>query len=61
MATLISFFQSGGAFMYPILAILALGTAIVLDRWIFITRARVNGAALWNEVQGHIEILKRYC
>lgn len=55
MATLISFFQAGGVFMYLILLILALGTAIVLDRWIFIRRARVNGPALWQDVQGHID------
>lgn len=55
MATLISFFQAGGAFMYPILLILAVGTAIVLDRWLFITRARVNGLALWRQVQEHID------
>jgi biopolymer transport protein ExbB len=53
--TFISFFQAGGAFMYLILFILALGTAIVLDRWLFIRRARVNGPALWDEVQGHME------
>jgi len=53
--TFISFFQAGGVFMYMILFILALGTAIVLDRWIFIGRARVNGPALWEQVQGHME------
>lgn len=52
--TIISFFQAGGPFMYPILFILALGTAIVLDRWIFIRRARVNGPGLWEAVQGHL-------
>ena len=50
MATLISFFQSGGAFMYPILAILALGTAIVLDRWIFITRAHPAGRGAYRSL-----------
>jgi biopolymer transport protein ExbB len=55
MANLISFFQAGGVFMYPILLILAVGTAIVLDRWFFIMRARVNGPILWRAVQGHID------
>ena len=29
---LVTFFQSGGAFMYPILVVMALGLAIALDR-----------------------------
>ncbi|MDH4229605.1 MAG: MotA/TolQ/ExbB proton channel family protein [Nitrospirota bacterium] len=54
MNQLIAFFQSGGVMMYFILFILALGTAIVLDRWLVITRSAVNGPALWNAVHGHL-------
>ena len=32
LSTFIGFFQTGGTFMYPILFILAIGTAIVLER-----------------------------
>ena len=31
--TIVKFFQNGGFFMYPILAILALGLAITVERW----------------------------
>ncbi|MFQ5509260.1 MAG: MotA/TolQ/ExbB proton channel family protein [Leptospirillia bacterium] len=51
MDTLISFFQSGGIFMYFILLIMAVGTAIALDRWIMLRRAQVDGDALWNALE----------
>ena len=35
--TLIHFFQSGGPFMYPILAVLAIGLAISLERYIYLS------------------------
>ena len=38
--TLISFFQSGGPFMYPILAVLAIGIAITIERYMHLTVAR---------------------
>lgn len=34
----ISFFQTGGAFMYPILIVLALGLAIVIERFVYLLR-----------------------
>ncbi len=55
MTTLITFFQSGGVFMYLILLILAIGTAIVLDRWLMILRAGVNESALWQKISAHME------
>jgi biopolymer transport protein ExbB len=38
--TIISFFQSGGAFMYPILAVLAIGIAISIERYMHLTMAK---------------------
>lgn len=40
METIIRFFQEGGAFMYPIAVVLALGLAIALERYIFLTLAK---------------------
>ena len=37
---LVSFFQSGGLFMYPIALVLVVGLVIALERWLFLTRAR---------------------
>ena len=34
-----TFFQSGGAFMYPIALVLAIGMAIALERWLFLNKA----------------------
>lgn len=40
--TLTRFFQEGGAFMYPIAFVLALGVAISLERWLYLTRERIR-------------------
>ena len=37
--TVTSFFQSGGTFMYPIALVLAIGTAIAVERWLFLNKA----------------------
>jgi len=41
-STIVSFFQDGGAFMYPILLVLAIGIAIALERYIYLSVARKN-------------------
>jgi biopolymer transport protein ExbB/TolQ len=38
--TLINFFQSGGAFMYPILAVFAIGLAITIERYLHLSFAK---------------------
>ncbi|WNO08964.1 MotA/TolQ/ExbB proton channel family protein [Teredinibacter sp. KSP-S5-2] len=40
MNTIITFFQSGGAFMYPIAVVLVLGLALAIERWVFLTAAK---------------------
>ena len=40
--TLIQFFQSGGPFMYPILAVLAIGLAITLERYFYLSLAKTK-------------------
>ncbi len=40
--TVIDFFQKGGPFMYPILLVLAIGVAIAIERWIYLSVARRN-------------------
>ncbi len=42
MDTIIEFFQDGGAFMYPIACVLALGLAIALERYIFLSMAKAS-------------------
>ena len=40
-STLIRFFQAGGPFMIPIALILALGLAIAIERWLYLTAAKL--------------------
>jgi len=42
--TLIQFFQSGGPFMYPILAVLAIGLAITLERYFYLSVSKMTDA-----------------
>lgn len=49
-AVIVRFFQEGGLFMYPIVLVFAVGLAIALERWIFLTRATVKNKALWSKV-----------
>lgn len=44
-------FQRGGAFMYPILFVLALGTAIVIEKFIFLTRSYTPGSIIWKQIK----------
>ncbi len=48
--SVIRFFQSGGLFMYPIVVVLALGTAIALERYIVLTLARSTNRRTWNSL-----------
>lgn len=49
--TIVRFFQNGGLFMYPIVIILAIGIAIAIERYIYLTRNEVNNRKLWEKLQ----------
>lgn len=40
MNSVISFFQNGGPFMYPIALVLVIGLALAIERWVFLTVAK---------------------
>jgi len=40
MNTVVTFFQSGGTFMYPIAVVLVIGLALAIERWVFLTAAK---------------------
>ena len=44
------FFQSGGVFMYPILLVLAIGAAITIERYIYLTLVRSRNKGVWKRV-----------
>ena len=49
-STFVQFFQSGGWFMYPIVVVLALGVAIAVERYIYLTAARATNQRVWKQV-----------
>ncbi|GMQ83655.1 MAG: hypothetical protein BMS9Abin06_0391 [Gammaproteobacteria bacterium] len=49
-STSVQFFQSGGVFMYPIVVVLALGAAIALERYVYLTAARATNQRIWKQV-----------
>src|SRR3990172_4445563 len=51
---IISFFQAGGMFMYPIAVVFALGFAIAIERWLYLTRTSVSNQALWKKITPYI-------
>ena len=46
----VSFFQSGGTFMYPIALVLACGAAIALERFLFLTHARISNRQAYGNL-----------
>lgn len=53
---LVANFKSGGIFMYGILLVLVVGTAIVVERTLaLVVRGRLNARALWREIETLID------
>lgn len=50
MNVLIRFFQEGGAFMYPIALVLAVGLAIAIERWLFLSSARRSNRQAFDRI-----------
>lgn len=48
--SIISFFQDGGTFMYPIALVLAVGLAIAIERWVFLKRAFHSNIKAFDEL-----------
>lgn len=55
MDTIIRFFQDGGAFMYPIAVVAALGAAVAIERWLYLTRTAAGNRRLWNEIAPYLQ------
>src|ERR1700687_2858885 len=47
---IVRFFQGGGEMMYPIAAVLVVGLAIAIERWVYLTITAVNNRKLWNAI-----------
>ncbi len=49
--SIIGFFVTGGPFMYPILIVFAVGTAIAIERYVTLTMVTAKNQSAWSKVQ----------
>lgn len=47
---IVKLFQAGGPFMYPILAVFALGVAIALERYFYLSRTNRTTNKIWQQL-----------
>jgi biopolymer transport protein ExbB len=55
VTTLVKFFQEGGIFMWPIAIVFALGIAIAIERYFYLTTQAMRNRELWNELVPHLQ------
>ena len=48
--SIVSFFQEGGMFMYPILLVLALGIGIAIERFMYLSYAKQTNRSMWQKL-----------
>lgn len=53
-SAIVKFFQDGGVFMYPIVLVLAVGVAIAIERWVYLTMTTAKNKAVWNKVMPYL-------
>ncbi len=46
----VEFFQEGGAFMYPILIVMAIGLAIAIERFIYLELVKRKNQSVWKKL-----------
>lgn len=51
----VRFFQDGGPFMYPIAAVLVVGLAIAIERWLMLTSARFTNRRAFNSAMAQLK------
>jgi biopolymer transport protein ExbB len=49
--SIVGFFVAGGPFMYPILIVFAVGTAVAIERWVTLTILTARNQQVWSKVQ----------
>ncbi|MDX1517206.1 MAG: MotA/TolQ/ExbB proton channel family protein [Woeseiaceae bacterium] len=49
--SIVSFFSSGGMFMYPILIVFAVGVAVSIERYVTLSMVTSKNQAVWDKVQ----------
>lgn len=48
--SIVRFFQDGGAFMYPIMMVLALGVSIAIERYFYLSRSTSVNRRIWSQL-----------
>lgn len=48
--TIVRFFQEGGFFMYPIALVMAVGVAVALERYVYLSRATSTNRKMWDQL-----------
>lgn len=48
--TAVGFFQNGGPFMYPIAIVLAVGLAVAVERWLYLSRSKTLNRDTFNRL-----------
>jgi biopolymer transport protein ExbB len=48
--TIVKFFQEGGFFMYPIALVMAIGLAVAIERYIYLSRATSTNRKMWDQL-----------
>ena len=49
--SIVAFFATGGAFMYPILLVFAVGLAIAIERYVTLAKVTTENQAAWSNIQ----------
>jgi len=49
-ASIVRFFQGGGEFMFPIALVAALGLAIAIERYIYLSIVSIRNRSLWSDL-----------
>ena len=49
--TIVTFFGTGGVFMYPILIVFAVGLAIAIERYVTLSLVTNKNQEVWDKVQ----------
>jgi len=49
-STIVNFFQQGGFFMYPIALVMAIGIAVAMERWLYLTRELRSNRKMWDQL-----------
>jgi len=51
----VNFFKQGGAFLYPIAAVFAVGIAVAIERFIYLSRVGSRNRRLWERIAPQIQ------